>query len=82
MLQQNFNNWTSGNYNVDKFIQNNQLSAINRSHLLEWIPYDRFSKDVYVAKGGFSKIYKAIWKDGKITHWDVCENQWKRKKHI
>ncbi|GES73389.1 kinase-like domain-containing protein [Rhizophagus clarus] len=78
-LQQNFNNWTSGNNDVDKFIQNIQLSARNKYQLLEWIPYDRFSKVKYVAKGEFGKIYKAIWNHhGLISHWDVCKSQWKK----
>jgi hypothetical protein len=43
-FQQNFDNWTSGNDDIDKFIQNTQLSAKNCYQLLEWIPYERFSK--------------------------------------
>ena len=41
-FQQNFENWTSGNVDIDKFIQDTQLSADNRFKILEWIPYDRF----------------------------------------
>ncbi|GBB88337.1 hypothetical protein RclHR1_01490018 [Rhizophagus clarus] len=76
-FQQNFDKWTSGNDDIDKFIQNNQLSAKNRFQLLEWIPYDRFSKVTYVAEGGFSKVYKAKW-NGFISFWDESKNQWKR----
>src|SRR5688500_18170985 len=39
-IQRSFNNWTSGNYNIDKFIQNAQLETKNQ--VLEWIEYDRF----------------------------------------
>ena len=31
-----------------------------------------------MAKGGFGTTYKAIWKDGRLTHWDFENNQWKR----
>ncbi|GBC09416.1 hypothetical protein RclHR1_08840005 [Rhizophagus clarus] len=77
-FQQNFKNWTSGNDNVDKFIQNIQLSASNEYQLLEWIPYDRFCRVEYVAKGGFAKIFKASWKDNRISHWNVSKNIWER----
>ncbi|RGB29902.1 hypothetical protein C1646_306305 [Rhizophagus diaphanus] len=77
-FQQNFNNWTTGSDDVDKFIQNNQLSARSHYQLLEWIPYDRFSEIVYIAKGGFGKIYRAYWKDGYISHWDATKHQWRR----
>jgi hypothetical protein len=41
-FQQNFENWTSGNDDIDKFIQHTQLSATDYDKVLEWIPYDRF----------------------------------------
>ncbi|GES73366.1 kinase-like domain-containing protein [Rhizophagus clarus] len=77
-FQQNFSNWTSGNDDIDRFIQNTQLSAWDSYQILEWIPYDRFTKVKYIAKGGFGKVYRATWKDGNIFHWDVSKCQWKR----
>src|SRR5436190_7951905 len=41
-LQEDFNKWTSGNKEIDEFIQNFQLRATCRKELLEWIPYDKF----------------------------------------
>src|ERR1051325_2502766 len=35
-FQQNFKNWTSGNHDIDKFIQKTQLKATHRE-VLEWI---------------------------------------------
>ncbi|EXX51993.1 kinase-like domain-containing protein [Rhizophagus irregularis DAOM 181602=DAOM 197198] len=84
-FQQNFSNWTSGNDDVDKFIQNCQLLAKDKFQLLEWIPYDRFYNIKYVAKGGFGKVYSAIWKDGHISHWNLSKNSWERRgsnKHV
>ena len=75
-FQQNFEKWTSGNVDIDKFIQDTQLSAhhdYNRS--LEWIPYDRFYDIKYIAKGGFGKVYRANWIDGPMNK--EYEN-WKR----
>ncbi|RHZ80764.1 hypothetical protein Glove_132g101 [Diversispora epigaea] len=43
-FQNDFNNWTSGNDQIDKFIQDVQLNA-DFWKLIEWIPCDRF-KDV------------------------------------
>jgi hypothetical protein len=80
-FQQNFDGWTSGNDDIDKFVQNTQLSAKNHHQILEWIPYNRFKKPKYIAEGGFGKVYKAFWKDGGyITHWDMSYHQWGRKK--
>ncbi|GES73267.1 kinase-like domain-containing protein [Rhizophagus clarus] len=79
-FKQNFDNWTSGNDDVDKFIQDTQLSAKNCFQVLEWIPYHRFNKPKFVGEGGFGKVYRASWKDGYITHWDTSCDQWKRCK--
>ncbi|EXX59361.1 hypothetical protein RirG_189740 [Rhizophagus irregularis DAOM 197198w] len=78
-FQQNFGNWTSGNNDIDKFIQSSQLSVHNNANkALEWIPYERFINIEYVAKGGFSKVYKANWLDGNINYWDNEIRHWKR----
>ena len=73
-FQENFKNWTSGNSDVDKLIQESQLNAKNADEKLEWIEYDRLKNIEYVTKGGFGTIYKAIWKDGMIYRWD-CETK-------
>ncbi|RGB21274.1 hypothetical protein C1646_748812 [Rhizophagus diaphanus] len=75
-----FMDWTSGNDDIDKFIQDNQLSehiyyginSIYINNALEWIPYDR----LYIAKDEFGKIYQANWIDGEIEYWD--NGNWKR----
>ena len=79
-FQQNFNNWTSGNHDIDEFIQNAQLKAKNDRKVLEWVKYDKFENIEYLAKGGFGTTYKAIWKDGCIDYWDSENNQFIRKK--
>ncbi|EXX63864.1 Cdc15p [Rhizophagus irregularis DAOM 197198w] len=79
--QQNFKNWTSGNNEVDKFIQKSQLNAKCNYEILECIEYDRFENVKYLAKGEFGTIYKAIWKDGFIDSLDFELNQWKRSKY-
>ncbi|GBC04321.1 hypothetical protein RclHR1_05610008 [Rhizophagus clarus] len=77
-FQQNFINWTSGNDDIDKFIQDTQLSSINYYHVLEWLPYNRFYDIEYITEGGFGKVYKAKWIDGYILSWDSKIQNWKR----
>ena len=78
-FQQNFKNWTSGNHDVDKFIQKMQLKAEYKTEVIEWIEHDRFENIEYLAKGGFGTTFKAIWKDGPIEVWDSQKNQWGRE---
>ena len=77
-FQQEFTKWTSGNKYIDNFIQETQLNAKNFREVLEWIPYNRLTNIKYLAKGGFSTVYNAIWLDGWIRYWDYDENQWDR----
>jgi hypothetical protein len=77
-FQQNFKSWTSGNDDIDKLIQDTQLSAINYIEVLEWIPYNEFHDIEYIAKGGFGKVYKAKRSDGYIRRWDNGYKNWER----
>ena len=76
-FQQDFPNWTSGNNYIDNFIQESQLNAKSEYHVLEWIPYNRLTNIKYLAKGGFSTVYNAIWLDGRID-WNYDKKQWNR----
>ncbi|GES73337.1 kinase-like domain-containing protein [Rhizophagus clarus] len=79
-FQRNFEKWTSSNVNVDKFIQDIQLSAHNTAKkVLEWIPYERFYDIKYIAKGGFGAVYRANWADGNISKWDNKNKNWERE---
>ncbi|GBC08652.1 hypothetical protein RclHR1_00830003 [Rhizophagus clarus] len=77
-FQQDFENWTSGSNDIDKFIQNTQLLANNSEEVLEWLPYDKFYNIEFIAKGGYGKVYKANWTDGFITNWNDKTKSWKR----
>jgi hypothetical protein len=76
-LRQDFDRWTSGNDYVDKLIKDNQTSAYS-NHILEWIPYEKFTDLKLLAKGGNAKVYSATWTDGQIEKWDYGSNIWKR----
>jgi len=81
-FQQDFNKWTSGNEFIDKFIQDAQLKARNYKEVIEWIPYNHLRNINYLAQGGFSIVYKAIWLDGNIWYWDSEKQQWKRHSEL
>ncbi|UZO03231.1 uncharacterized protein OCT59_023639 [Rhizophagus irregularis] len=60
-FKDNFKNWTSGNKDIDEFIQQSQLNAVYHRKYLEWIPFEKFQNITYIAEGGFdykSKIDK------------------------
>ncbi|GBC09162.1 hypothetical protein RclHR1_08650005 [Rhizophagus clarus] len=81
-FQQNFKNWTSGNHDVDEFIQKAQLKAKNFNEAIEWIEYDQFEDIEYLANGGFGTTFKALWKDGYIkwdSKWDYENNRWEKR---
>jgi hypothetical protein len=79
-FQQNFKNWTSSNNDIDKFIQNTQLSVHNNvSDALEWIPYERFYEIKYIAEDEFG-VYRTNWIDGNISYWDNANQNWIRNK--
>src|SRR6266540_3117170 len=78
-FKQEFSKWTSGNEYIDKFIQDAQLKARNKYEVIEWIPYNRLRNIQYLAKGGFSTIYKAIWLDGWIYSLSSENKRFERK---
>ncbi|RHZ85070.1 hypothetical protein Glove_71g44 [Diversispora epigaea] len=79
-FQNDFNNWTSGNDKIDKFIQDAQLNANGNWDVIEWIPYDRFKDVKQIGKGGFGTIHyaSARWINGCIDKWDIENQHWKR----
>jgi hypothetical protein len=80
-FQHNFINWTSGNNDIDKFIQSTQLSAhYDVKEVLEWIPYNRFNNIKYISEGKFNVMYRANWIDGYISYWSINNQNWKREK--
>ena len=80
-FQQDFNKWTSGNKEIDEFIQKFQLNATRYEEVLEWIPYEKFSDIEYLAKGGFGTVHKAFWIDGYIQYWDINQTKWYRNEY-
>ncbi|CAG8516306.1 4004_t:CDS:2 [Cetraspora pellucida] len=69
-LRSLFDSWTSGDDELDKFIQGCQTISSLPRFILEWVPYEQFKEIEYFAKGGFSDIFSAIWTRGSIDDWD------------
>jgi hypothetical protein len=81
-FKENFKNWTSGNKNIDELIQHSQLNAVHYTKCLEWIPFEKFQNVTYITRGGFGKIYSAIWPEGYIHHWDIENQEWSRYSNL
>ena len=77
-FKENFKNWTSGNKDIDEFIQNSQLNALSWRNCLEWVSFENFQNVSYITKGGFGKIYSAEWTEGCIYDWDIENQKWRR----
>ncbi|RHZ84430.1 hypothetical protein Glove_82g74 [Diversispora epigaea] len=69
-LENNFGNWTSGNDEIDKLIQECQKKTLAPFAVIEWISYDQFENIEYLTEGGCASIYKAIWKGGAYDKWN------------
>ncbi|GBB93425.1 hypothetical protein RclHR1_02170006 [Rhizophagus clarus] len=88
-FQRDFKTWTSGNSDIDNFIQNSQQSvhkhdrfkASDSFRVLEWVPYDRFYDIKYIPESKYGKVYKANWIDGYAC-WYVNISQRNRKNMI
>ncbi|GBB94484.1 hypothetical protein RclHR1_23630001 [Rhizophagus clarus] len=73
----NFTNWTSGNKQIDDFIQTMQLYIYKYTDIVfEWIPYNQFSEIIETGKNSFMTVYLAKWKDGPLVH---MESKWKKE---
>ncbi|KAG9300482.1 hypothetical protein G9A89_010108 [Geosiphon pyriformis] len=66
-LRKNFENWTSGNEEIDLFLQETQIKAKNLNSLLEWIKFEEFEGVEFVGQGAFSTVFCAwLSKNGKF----------------
>ncbi|RHZ64785.1 hypothetical protein Glove_320g191 [Diversispora epigaea] len=69
-LKRYFGNWTSGNNELDKLIQECQQITILPNTVIEWISYGQFENVKYRDKGRCFISYTAIWKDGSYDKWN------------
>ena len=77
-FRNDFDKWTSSNTEIDYFIQNTQIHAWKRELVLEWYPWENFSKVTEIGKGGYGTVFRAKREIGRIEKWDHSNNQWSR----
>jgi len=68
-IESAFTSWTSGNKEIDHFIQEMQLkvNTFNDTLLLfEWISYNQFTNIKEIGKDNLATIYIATWKDSPM----------------
>ncbi|GBC00038.1 hypothetical protein RclHR1_37180001, partial [Rhizophagus clarus] len=63
-------NWTSGNEEIDDFIQKRRLKVNDHKDVVfEWIPYIQFNKIKETGKNdNIAAVYSAIWNNGPLTY--------------
>ncbi|RHZ44429.1 hypothetical protein Glove_726g1 [Diversispora epigaea] len=69
-LENNFGNWTSGNYEIGKLIQECQQTTVKPDSVIEWINHDQFENVKFLANGGCAIIYTANWRDRSYDEWN------------
>ncbi|SRR6266498_2652652 len=69
-LKSKFSNWKSRKNVIHNLIQKCQMETLRPDMIVEWIPYNNLQNIEYLTKGGCSKIYTAVWKNGHYNRWD------------
>jgi len=59
---------SSGNRQIDDFIQKKAENQLTDKIVFEWIPYNHFDNIKEISRNDFTKIYSAIWKDGPLFY--------------
>src|SRR6185295_15924551 len=77
-FRNDFDKWTSGNKEIDYFIQNTQIHAWRNELVLEWYLWSIFSNIEEIGKGGYGTVFRARTELGRIKKWDHQSNQWRR----
>ncbi|CAB4441611.1 unnamed protein product [Rhizophagus irregularis] len=78
--EENYVNWTSGNNNIDGFIQEMQLKINHPTDIIfEWIPYHQFSSIKEISKDNSAAVYLATWRDGPLFYYSKNFKNWNRK---
>ncbi|RGB41323.1 hypothetical protein C1646_663140 [Rhizophagus diaphanus] len=70
----------SGNKVIDDFIRYTLISNNKLKGKMEFVPFEQFKNVEFIAEGGFSKVYKAIWIDGPIYCWNKEKSSYTRTK--
>ncbi|GBC08967.1 hypothetical protein RclHR1_08510003 [Rhizophagus clarus] len=58
---------------------NDDEDNIDYPIFLEWVPFNRFEDIKQIGEGGFSKVYSALWIDGKAKYDKQDDGSWKKR---
>src|ERR1043165_7562229 len=79
-FKKNFTEWTSGNEQIDDFIQERQLEFnLYYDELFEWISYNQFDNVKEIGKSDLITVYSAVWKNGPLYYDYKDKKEWIRK---
>src|SRR5581483_787311 len=81
-LKKNFTKWTSGNKQIDNFIQRRQLEINYTDVLFEWISYDQFNVVKEIGKNDLFMVYSALWNNGPLYYDYHNKMKWIRDSDI
>jgi hypothetical protein len=77
-FRKDFDKCTSGNKEMDYFIQNTQIHGWEDYLVLEWYLWENFSDIEEVGKGGHGTVFCAKTKVQRIKKWHHQKNDWNR----
>ena len=80
-LKKNFTKWTSGNEQINDFIQRRQLEINYINVLFKWVSYDQFNDIKELGKSDLITVYSAVWKNGPLDYDYFNKKKWKRKSY-
>ncbi|GBB88976.1 hypothetical protein RclHR1_01560012 [Rhizophagus clarus] len=65
---------------IDKFIKDTIYDARHDSSgtFLEWVLFNKITNIKQIGEGGFSKVYSAIWIDGKSSYKERDDGNWEK----
>src|SRR5439155_10445230 len=69
-FRNDFDKWTSGNKEIDYFVQNSQIHAWYNQLALEWYSWSTFSEIEEIGKGGYATVFRAKKQVGRIWKWN------------
>ena len=81
-FKENFDNWTTGDKEIDYFIRETQLNANDCTEYLEWIPFKAFIGVNKYEKSEVGTVYTANWMKGPRNCWDFNEKKYVEKKDL
>lgn len=63
---------SSGNKEIDSFIQDTKSKKKHCDDFIEWIPYSSIVINDLITQGGFSKIFRGEWKP--LVQFEITNN--------